>query len=165
MIDIIKLRDDLVREYSTTTKSINDLGRQFNIPTTIASFLLHSADVIIQTKTSKEVSLNKIDLPMPDIIKDFKKGMTIAKLADKYFVSTTTISLRLRDYGFSPRKYKVSQLEKMDPKIIRDMYWKQKMNLVQIARELSVTASSIRNFMVVHDIPRRRKNANSKSSA
>lgn len=101
--------------------------------------------------------LNWLDDRKDEIIALYNEGHTQSEIADRFDVSQTAISLRLRDWGLSNpdgNRFKRIYISKQE---LYKLYWEKEMHPSQIAKMYECDKMVIYNRMVEYNIPRRTK--------
>jgi predicted DNA-binding protein YlxM (UPF0122 family) len=92
-----------------------------------------------------------------EIIELYEDGLTQIEIADKYGVSQTAISTRLRKWGVSNPDGNRFKRVVIDKDELYDMYWNKEMHPSQIAKKYGCSKQVITNNLIAYDIPRRTK--------
>lgn len=98
-----------------------------------------------------------LDERKDEILSLYDSGLKQTEIAEKYGVSHTAISLRLRKWGASnPDGNRFKRIE-IDKETLYDLYWNKKQHPSQIAKRYNCHKQVITNRMLQYGIPFRTK--------
>lgn len=100
-------------------------------------------------------STNYIHLPLDEIVHLYTvENWTMKAIADKYFVSDTLISKRLRELNVPIKRFPYKYiLDDVDPEYVRKLYHDDFKTSKEVARILNCSFTTVLNFMRKHNIP------------
>ncbi len=101
----------------------------------------------IKSRTTSEsvklfIKKDKIKIPKKSLIKLYKEGVALEKIAKIYGCSMTTVMRRLRRYGFSLKRSK-GQKVFIKKRELEDLYLKQKLSTYEIAEKFGCCQATI----------------------
>lgn len=97
--------------------------------------------------------MERIDLPVNDIVNKYKNGKSIRDLAKEYYVDPCTISKRLKEKKVEIRK--INSIKDLDYNVVKSMI-DQKYTCLEIGQKLGYSDQSIRNFCRLNNIKLRK---------
>lgn len=136
---------EVVQEWKNGMK-LEDIAEKHNVSretiiSRLKEYQLKTGEQVIQNKRKKEI-------PLDEIIKEWKKGMTLEKLGQKYGVTRETISKRIKEFEYKTGQKLVRDYIERVPKIdlpIEEIIeeWKNGTVLEEIAQKYGVTRNTI----------------------